>query len=351
MIKYAPVRIVKENMLKSARFWIGIAVSVVCLFFAFQGIQFDKLIQALTTMNYSWLVVTIGLWLVSYAGRVFRWQILFSPLQVRLGNVFNALNVGYFLSNILPARLGDIVRAYLIGDLESVSKVRALSTVVVERIFDGLTVVLFFALSAFFVPNIPDDARGAAVGVAVTGVVGIAFLFVLSHQKERGLAFLHRLTAPFSFLQRAGLWRALESLIDGFGVLRSPRPIAGAVLWSLYAWTLGGLMFWAAMFAMGLRDGAGVPLPASAAFLVMTVTSLVVVIPSSPGYLGIFHYVAVLTLTTIFGVDKSNALSYAVVIHAVSYLWLMVVGVFSIWREGLTYASLQAIEVQAVKSE
>ena len=200
-------------MLKSARFWIGIAISVVCLFFAFQGIQFDKLFDALTTMNYGWLLVTIGVWCVSYAGRVFRWQILFSPLQVRLGNVFTALNVGYFLSNILPARIGDIVRAYLIGDLESVSKVRALSTVVVERIFDGLAVVFFFALSAFFVPNIPDDARGAAIGVAVTGVVGIAFLLVLSHQKERGMALLHRLTAPFSFLQRAGLWRALESLM------------------------------------------------------------------------------------------------------------------------------------------
>ncbi|HEX7587138.1 MAG TPA: lysylphosphatidylglycerol synthase domain-containing protein, partial [Anaerolineae bacterium] len=98
-------------------------------------------------------------------------------------------------------------------------------------------------------------------------------------------------------------------------------------------------------------DSAGVPLPASAAFLVMTVTSLVVVIPSSPGYVGIFHYAAVLTLTTVFGVDKSNALSYAVVIHAVSYIWLMVVGVFSIWKEGLTYQRLQAIEVQAVKND
>lgn len=338
-------------MLKSPRFWIGMAISVVCLYFAFQGIQFDKLFDALTTMNYGWLLVTIGLWCVSYAGRVFRWQMLFSPLQVRLGNTFNALNVGYFLSNILPARIGDVVRAYLIGDLESVSKVRALSTVVVERIFDGLTVVLFFALSALFVPNIPDEARQAAIGVAVTGVVGIAFLLALSHQKERGMALLHRLTAPFSFLQRAGLWHAVESLIDGFGVLRSPRPIIGAVLWSLYAWTLGGIMFWAAMFAMGLRDGAGVPLPVAAAFLVMTVTSLVVVVPSSPGYLGIFEYFAVLTLTTIYGVDKSSALSYAVVIHAVSYLMLTALGVFSIWKEGLTYQRLQAIEVQAAKSE
>jgi len=338
-------------MLKSVRFSIGMAISVICLFFAFQGIQFDKLFDALTTMNYKWLVVTVGLLCFSYAGRVFRWQILFSPLQVRLGSVFIALNIGYFLSNILPARIGDIVRAYLIGGMESVSKVRALSTVVVERIFDGLTVVLFFALSALFVPNIPDDARGAAIGVAMTGGFGIAFLFLLSDRKEYGLALLHRLTAPFAFLHRADYWRVLESLLDGFRVLRSPRPIIGAVLWSLYAWTLGGIMFWAAMFAMGLHDGAGLPLGAPAAFLVMTVTSLVVVIPSSPGNVGVFHYMAVLALTTIFGVDKSNALSYAVVIHAVQYLSITVAGLFSIWMGRLTYQRLQAIEVQAVKGE
>ncbi len=338
-------------MLKSFRFWIGLAISAVCLYFAFQGIQFDKLFEALTSMDYRWLLVTIALWCVSYAGRVFRWQTLFSPLQVRLGNIFHALNIGYFLSNLLPARLGDFVRAYLIGDMESVSKARALSTVVVERIFDGLTVVLFFALSAFFVPNIPEEARQAAIGVAVAGVIGIAVLLILSHQKERGMALLRRLASPFPFLQRPGLWDALESLIDGFAVLRSPRPIIGATLWSLYAWTLGGMMFWAAMFAMDVRDSAGIPLPVSAAFLVMTVTSLVVVIPSSPGYVGIFHYVAVLTLTTLYGVDKSSALSYAVVIHAVSYLWLTVLGVFSIWKEGLTYQRLQAIEVQAVKND
>jgi uncharacterized protein (TIRG00374 family) len=338
-------------MLKSARFWIGMAISVVCLYFAFQGIQFDKLFEALTSLDYRWLLITFVLWCVSYTGRVFRWQTLFSPLKVRLVNVFNALNIGYFLSNILPARLGDFIRAYLIGDMESVSKARALSTVVVERIFDGLTVVMFFALAAMFVPNIPEEARQAAVGVALTGIVGIIVLFILSWQKERGMTFLHRLASPFRFLDREGLWSALESLIDGFAVLHSPRPIIGVALWSIYAWTLGGIMFWTAMIAMGVHDGVGVSLPISAAFLVMTVTSLVVVIPSSPGYIGIFHYVTVLTLTTIYGVDKSNALSYAVVIHAVSYLWLTVIGVFSIWRQGLTVQRLQAIEVQATKSE
>ncbi len=327
-------------MLKSWRFWIGLVISAVCLYFAFQGIQLDQVANAVRGMDYAWLVPATLLFVVSYAGRVFRWQLLFSPRRVRWWNVFHALNIGYFLSNILPARLGDLIRAYLIGDIEGVSKARALSTVVVERMSDGLMVVLVLALTALFVPNVPPEAREGAIGVAVVGIVGIVFLLVLSFQKERGLALLHRLAAPFAFLQRPGLWKALDSLIDGFAVLRSPRPIFGVGMWSLDAWILGGLMYWAVMRAMSLD------LPIAAAFLVMTVTSLVVVVPSSPGYIGVFHAVATFTLTSVYGVDKSAALSYAIVMHAFTYILLTILGVYSIWHEGLTYQRLQTMQVK-----
>jgi hypothetical protein len=332
-------------MLKSPRFWIGIAISLICLYFAFQGIQFDKLLEALRGIDYVWLIPASLLFCVSYAGRVLRWQLLFAPQKMRLGKVFNALNIGYFLSNILPARLGDIARAYLIGDIEGVSKARALSTVVVERLSDGLTAVLLLAVTALFVPNIPDVARQGAIGVAAAGIAGIAFLLSLSFQKERGLQLLRRLTAPIPFLQSPRLWRALESLIDGFAILRSPRPLIGVAAWALWAWILGGVMYWVVMQAMNLQAN-GAPLPLQAAFLVMTVTSLAVVVPSSPGYVGVFHFGTQVTLNTVFGVDKSAALSYAFVVHAFTYLWLIALGVFSMWHEGLTYQQLQRMKAE-----
>jgi uncharacterized protein (TIRG00374 family) len=332
-------------MLKSWRFWIGIAISVVCLYFAFQGIRLDQVADAVRGMDSIWLIPAIALFAVSYSARVFRWQLLFSPQKMRRNNVFHALNIGYFLSNILPARLGDFIRAYLIGDLEHVSKARALSTVVVERLADGLTVVLLLALTAFFVPNIPAEARQGAAGVAIVGIVGLAFLLTLSFQKERGLAILKRLTAPIPFLRNDKIWGPVEALVDGFAVLRSPRPLLGVGLWSLFAWLLGGLMFWVVMQAMHLN------LPVPAAFLVMTVTSLVVVVPSSPGYIGVFHAAAVLTLTSVYSIAKSDALGYAVVMHAFSYVWLIVLGVYSIWHEGLSYERLQMIQAEPVPSD
>jgi uncharacterized membrane protein YbhN (UPF0104 family) len=167
---------------------------------------------------------------------------------------------------------------------------------------------------------------------------------LISFQKERGLALLRRLTAPIPFLQHPRLWRALESLIDGFAVLRSPRPIIAVVICSLWAWIVGGAVYWVVMQAMGMT------LPITAAFLVMTVTSLVVVVPSSPGYIGVYHYAAQLTLTSVFAVDKESALSYAVVVHAFPYLWLIVLGIYSMGQEGLTYQRLQSIQTHTVEN-
>ncbi len=325
-------------MFKSWRFWLGIAISIVCLYLSFQGIRLDQVASALSGMSFVWLVPAVVLFMTSYVGRVFRWQLLFSPQKVHLSAVFHALNVGYFLSNILPARLGDIIRAYLLGDTQGVSKARALSTVVVERLTDGLTVVLLLAITAVFVPNILDEARKGAIGVAFVGIVGLAVLMALSFQKERGLSLLKRIAAPFPFLRNDKIWGTLESLIDGFAVLRSPRPIFGVWMWSLEAWILGGLMYWTVMFAMGMS------LPIAAAFLVMTVTSLAVVVPSTPGYIGVFEAATTATLTAVYQIDQANALSYALVMHAFTYFWLIVLGVFSVWREGLTYQRLQLIQ-------
>ncbi len=330
--------------MKSLRFWIGIVTSLVCLYFAFQGIQLDKLLEALRDFNYIWLIPASLIFLVSYLARVFRWQLLFAPHQVRWHNVFHTLNIGYFLSNLLPARLGDLVRAYLIGELEGASKARALSTVVVERLSDGLAAVLLLAITALFVPNIPDIAKQGALSVAIVGVAGIVFLIVLSFQKERGLALLRRLTPPISVLHSPRLWGALESLIDGFAILRSPRPLIGVAGWALFAWITGGILYWIIMIGINLQTN-GTLLPIQAAFLVMTITSLAVVVPSSPGYVGVFHFGTQITLNTVFGVDKSAALSYAFVIHAFTYIWLILLGIYSMWYTGLTYQRLQQIQV------
>jgi len=327
-------------LLKSKRFWIGLIITIVCLYLAFQGIQFDKLLQSFTQFNWVWLPFLIATFMVSYVGRVFRWQALFYPYHPRWRHVFGTLNIGYFLSNIPPARLGDFARAYLLGTIEKIPVARSLSTVVVERALDGLTVVVFLVIMLPFIPALPQEYKTAGLILGVTGLVVLVALAIISLQRERGVAFLRRLASPFPFLQREGLWRFIENLIEGFSVIREPRPLLISIFWSLEVWFVACVLAWFVMLAMGMH------LPFAAGVMVQVATALVVTVAASPGQLCVFHLTAVAVLTTLFGADRDQALAYAFVMHGLTYLILLTLGIFSTWREGVDLSRIQDISAQ-----
>lgn len=307
---------------------------------AFQGIQFDKLLESLAQFNWWWLPVLIGVFLISYVGRAFRWQALFFPYHPGWIRTFDCLNIGYLLSNVTPARIGDFARAYLLGTLEKIPVARALSTVVVERALDGLTVVLFLILMLPLTPNVPQEYVSAGLLLGFTGLVLLIVLAIVSYQQERGIAFLKKLASPFPFLQREGLWRFIEHLIAGFAVIRTPRPLLKAILWSIEVWFFASVLAWLVMLAMGLQ------LPLIAGFWIQVATALVVTVAASPGQLGVFHLTAVFVLTKIFGADNNVALAYAFVMHGITYLMLMLLGIISTAREGIDLAKIQDISAR-----
>ncbi len=326
-------------MLKSKRFWVGLVITVISLALAFQGIQLDKLAESFGKFNWLWLPVLLVTFLVSYIGRAFRWQVLFEPFKPRWLQVFAALNVGYFLSNITPARLGDFARAYLLGTIEKIPVARALSTVVVERALDGLTVVVLLLALLPFIPNMPPEWVSSGV---ILGGVGIALLIalgIISLQRERGVAFLRKLASPFKFLNREGLWRFVENLIDGFAVIRAPRPLFLASFWSLEVWLVASLLAWLTMFSLDIH------LPFAAGVLIQVAAALAVTVAPSPGQLGVFHLIAVSVLK-LYGVDPNQALAYAFVLHGITYIMLMLLGIGSAWREGFDLAKIQDLSAQ-----
>ena len=327
-------------MYKSKRFWIGVVITIICLVLAFQGIQLDKLLESFEQFSWWWLPFLILVFMISYVGRAFRWQALFYPFHPHWMRVFHSLNIGYLLNNITPARIGDFARAYLLGTLEKIPVARALSTVVVERALDGLTVVLFLLAMLPFLPNVPQEYVRAGLVLGATGLVALTLLALISLQRERGIAFLKKLASPFSFLQREGLWRFIENLIDGFSVIRTPRPLLIAIAWSIEVWFVASVLSWLVMLAMGMQ------MPLIAGFLIQVATALVVTVAATPGQLGAFHLTAVFVLTTVFGADKNQALAYAFVMHGITYLMLMLLGIISTWREGVDLARIQDISAQ-----
>lgn len=331
----------RNGLLKTRRFWIGIVIIAVTLYIAFQGIQVSEVLNALGRLSpWFWPPAIILFW-ISYGSRVFRWRLLFTPYRLRLSKVLSTLSIGYFLSNITPLRIGDFVRAYLIANIERVPVARALSSVVVERTSDGLSVVLMLLALLPFVPSLPEWVRAAGIGFAVTGIGAMIAFVLLSLNRNRGIGLLKRVTARVPFLQREAIWRSIENLIDGFAVLHSARPVVGLVGWSIVVWFVSAGLNWWGMRAMGIQLGL------EAGLLVAVVTSLAVTVAPTPGQFGVFHLATQGALTTVYGVPRADALAFAFLIHAYVYVWLMILGTFFIWREGLTFGKLQVVESQA----
>lgn len=315
--------------------WIGLAVSLGALFLAFRGLRWTEVAETLADANYGLLAVSLGLMLVALYVRAVRWAFLFYPRKdMGVLNLFGAINVGLAFSNILPLRVGEVTRAYVIAKTENVSSAQALSTIVVERTLDTLTVVALLMVTLPFI-DAPGWAKGPALLLGVAFFALAVFLAILSANRARVMALVKWVGrfAPERF--RKGLEGTAEAAIDGFAVLRQPAAMLRAAGWSLVSWMTSALMIFVVLRAFGLN------LPFTAALFVMAATSLGMLVPSSPGYIGVFHAIAIESLVNVFDADRDRAASYAIANHAIFYLTPLVISAAYLWRQRYTWQQVR----------
>jgi uncharacterized protein (TIRG00374 family) len=322
---------------RSPLFWIGLALSAGALFLAFRGLHWGEVGEAVTGANYGLLALALLVMLVALYVRALRWAVLFFPQRgMSVRNLVGTMNVGYALNNLLPLRVGEVVRAYLVGQAEKVSAAHALSTIIVERILDTITVVAFLTVTLPFI-DAPAWARGPAIFVGL-GFLGLAVLLAtLSAARERAVALV-RWAVRF-LPERLGLRteQAADAAIRGFEVLRQPRAVVGAAAWSAVSWLTSAVLMYIVLRAFGLE------LPFTAGLFIMAATALGMVIPSSPGYIGVFHAIAIESLVNVFGVNREEAASYALVQHAILYLVPIIIAVAYLSRERILWSRLLAL--------
>jgi uncharacterized protein (TIRG00374 family) len=302
----------------------GISLTFFAL--ALRGINVVALWAALRSANYLWLLPAVLITVALLVLKGWRWQLLFLPdSHPRFRPVFAALCAGYLASNVLPARMGELVRLVLLVSDEPVSAARTLSTIVVERLLDILSLLAIMLLLLPFV-QLPAVMTHAAQGLGILALVAALAMVVLSFWKERLLRWARLLLKPIHFLDRPGVYAALGHLIDGFAALRSKLGLLLIAI-SLVGWVGVVLMAWSAAQAMHLQ------VPITAMVFAVIVTTLGMLVPSSPGYVGVFHYLVTVALAP-FGVAKGLALSFALVWHGVNYLTLSASGVIALWLHG-----------------
>ena len=347
--------------MKKARFWIGIVISIIALAFAFRQVDFQEVLTALAGANYWLLAASLVPLLLFLVLRAIRWRLLFYPKQgLRLLNLFSVINIGYLLSNIFPARLGDVARAYLIGDTEEVSRASAFSTVVAERVLDALCAVGGFFLVLPFT-DVPDWMVRSGLIVGAAALVAVVLFVVLVRQREWSLRLVDRILralhwpdretmerfwarladrtrmgflARLPWADRADLNRMTGSLIDGFSGITTPRLGLPILFWSVLNWAVISVYYWIALLAFepGQPYVAGVG--------VASITALGMTIPSSPGYIGVFEFLTRETMV-LFGMAPDTALGYALVAHAFNYVVLCLLGLAGMVQQNVTYAQIQ----------
>jgi uncharacterized protein (TIRG00374 family) len=282
----------------------GILISAACLFLVLRGVDVRQTADLLAGARPAWLVLAVAAITADLLLRAVRWQILVSPIRrVPLGRLSGYMLVGYLANNVLPARLGELVRSHYLGDREGISRSATLGTVVVERVVDTVVLVGIGAC-AILVLNIRGVVVSAIlVGVALAGLLVVALAVALAAHRlpgaERAAAFLGRWPRVRGIVSR---------LRDGLRVAALPRTVAAAAILSVAAWSCTVLAFLAAGQALGieLTVGQGALLAAG--------TNLATAVPSGPGYLGTFEY-AGQTIAVAFGLGAAEGLALAVLIH------------------------------------
>jgi len=322
----------------------NIGISLVFLDLVFYKLDIGTMLIALKQANYYMFIPALMILAISLVIRTWRWHwLLYQTKMARFYSLFSSLMIGTAANMVLPARAGEFIRAYFLGRREKISKTTAFATIVVERIFDGLTILLFLLLVVILTGAKSDEIK-------YMGYLGTAFylgvvvgLFLLYFRRD----FLVRLIkALLPQPLAAKITGILDAFLEGIQVMRNSRQLFTVVLLSLATWVGFALSFWPILLAFDF----GAPVPYYAPFLVIAFDALGLTIPGAPAGIGIFQYVTILALRIAFTLSGANlaanfdevAAVFSLVLHFSQVAPEVLIGLYCFLRENV---SLREVEM------
>ncbi|MGK2851593.1 MAG: lysylphosphatidylglycerol synthase transmembrane domain-containing protein [Candidatus Limnocylindrales bacterium] len=300
----------RQTILRTA---IGLAVSAAAIWVLASTVDVPRAIDVLRSANPLWILVMLGTVFVDVGARGGRWRVLLAPIKrIPYRRVLGYTYLGYLANNVLPARLGELVRSHALGEGEGVSRPTVLGTVVVERIVDTVIVVALAGIAVAALGVSGDVTIAVGLGAAFVGILVVAL--VVANASHR-LPFANRITDLAARYPK--ILELARRLRDGLAVARRPSTVIGALGFSAVAWTAS-----IATVVFG-GQAVGIELSFLQAALISSGVALATIVPSAPGYVGTFELTAV-EVAALFGVDRNAAFAMALLVHA------MILGVTSV---------------------
>ncbi|MCF8031583.1 MAG: flippase-like domain-containing protein [Desulfarculaceae bacterium] len=325
------------------QYLVGLLVSVAAVYFFFKAAPPSQMLASLDQLNPWWLIPGTLVYIGSYCFRAMRWHYLMRPVaKVRFRPLFAALMIGFLGNNILPAHLGEVVRAVVLGRTEQVSKSATMATVVLERVYDGLTVLLMLLVVLLFVDLPTGQVEGSLITTAnlrTAGWLGLVLfaglliaLQAFRWQRAASLRFMTWILKPVPERFSSKLLAGIDSFADGLALARV-GDLIGIGVYSLLTWLTLALWAWLFMLAFGIH------LDFMAGVLMEVVLALALLIPAAPAFVGTFHLAAAATLA-FMGANPGVAGSYAMVIWLDHFVSTTLLGIYYLWRLGLGWGTL-----------
>ena len=322
------------------KFWLGIGVSSFFMILLFRKIDFMQLATALKTMDYRYLLPALLFTFMSYFLRAVRWKYLLQPEKnISLSSLYPATIIGYMANNLLPARLGEFVRAYTLAEKEGLATPAVFASLVIDRLFDGFTVIIILVatlLTLTFPPGMQDAETALKLGGIMTfalycGV--ILFLIVLKRQTARTLSLVAALLKPFPARFSERIIPLLGTFIGGIRMSSKNSHTLAVVISSFFVWVFALLPINLVIQAFSIH------LPIAASMFIMVLLVFAVMVPASPGFIGTYHYACYKGLSA-FAVPESTAVSVALVLHALGFFPVTLAGFYYLWRNRIDLNSI-----------
>ncbi|MCK5519662.1 MAG: flippase-like domain-containing protein [Candidatus Marinimicrobia bacterium] len=304
----------------------GLLISALAVWYAFRGIQWDTVGAQIHSINLAWYTLTLLLMILSIYVRAFRWQFIIKPIgKAKVYPLYKSVMIGYFGNNVLPLRLGELLRAYVASKATNIPVVKVLPTIVADRILDLLSFFIVFLVMSLGM-TLPEWAGETKFWLIIMMLLLLIILYIYKRLSYRITLWLSdRQSRIFSIIKELHLSMASLFKMDDYWKIF----LSSMLLWFIY-----GFHYYVGFQAFGFELGIG------EAALVLAASTFAVSIPSAPGALGTYHssLIAILTLLTI---EKSTALAFAVMMHLSGFVPITILGAIYFWQSGVSIKDLK----------
>ena len=329
-----------------------VIITLGLLAYFLRGVDLHEVWEKTREADARLLVLGVCMTMLTYALRAFRWQYLLAPIgPTRFATAFRTTVIGFMASFLLPARAGEVLRPYLLARREGLSPTACFATIILERLLDLVTVLLLFGVFVVLVdpaslagdPAIYAKVKAGGLLAAGASIAGCAVFYFLAGHPERLGAWALRVERVLPQRLARMVAGLVESFAQGLAVMRRPAHLIGSLALSFPLWLSIALGIWLTSRAFHMTFGY------LGSFLVMTLLVVGVAVPT-PGQVGGFHTAYKIAVTTFFGVPQTTAVGAAIVLHAVSFVPVTILGLLFMAREGLSLGRMRDLAQDGTKT-